>query len=161
LGGKDLFFFFIAIMTNLLEALEKQGMGMQIIDIPSLRRGKTKKESLKDSSKLCEKYFGKKPTIKGAYRECANCRKSTLRPVSVNYIEEFMDLNNNDKIEYKKLYPERFTKPKKFKHCSRCKITYYCDKKCQTEHWPKHKIECKKKKPSQEEKEKGKRKKKE
>ena len=30
------------------------------------------------------------------------------------------------------------------KSCKRCRSVYYCDKKCQTEHWDTHKIDCKK-----------------
>ena len=31
----------------------------------------------------------------------------------------------------------------KFKHCSKCEITYYCSEKCQKDHWKIHKTECK------------------
>lgn len=31
--------------------------------------------------------------------------------------------------------------PVKF-HCSKCKISHYCDKKCQIAHWPEHKAIC-------------------
>ena len=33
---------------------------------------------------------------------------------------------------------------KKRLKCSKCKISYYCNKKCQTVHWPQHKHQCKK-----------------
>jgi len=35
-------------------------------------------------------------------------------------------------------------KPKPLFRCSRCLITVYCCKDCQTEHWPQHKANCKK-----------------
>ncbi len=128
---------------SLLEKLEKKGLGMQIMYVPGLHKGKTKKQSLKESTKMCEEIFGKKPTVKGHYKECANCGKNTLRPVSTKYIDEYIEAKN--KIDYQKKYPERFTKPKKFKRCSRCKFIYYCNKECQINDWPRHKKFCKKK----------------
>ncbi|EIM86411.1 uncharacterized protein STEHIDRAFT_121370 [Stereum hirsutum FP-91666 SS1] len=35
-------------------------------------------------------------------------------------------------------------KEKDLATCSRCKLVYYCSKECQKEHWPRHKIWCKK-----------------
>ncbi len=32
--------------------------------------------------------------------------------------------------------------PKPLLTCARCMSTHYCDKKCQTEHWHQHKLEC-------------------
>lgn len=34
----------------------------------------------------------------------------------------------------------------KFKKCARCKVNYYCSRKCQKAHWPVHKHQCKEKK---------------
>jgi len=34
----------------------------------------------------------------------------------------------------------------KLKCCSQCNMTYYCDAECQKQHWPIHKITCKKRK---------------
>jgi hypothetical protein len=129
-------------MNTFLQHLENQGLGMQIMDIPNLHKNKSKKEVLKHTTKMCKQYFGKKPTIEGYYRECENCRKSTLRPVSINYVEEYMTMNNNEKIEYQKRYPERFAKPVKFLRCGRCKLAYYCDRNCQIKNWKKHKNWC-------------------
>lgn len=30
----------------------------------------------------------------------------------------------------------------KFKCCARCRLEHYCSEACQTQHWPKHKLEC-------------------
>lgn len=35
---------------------------------------------------------------------------------------------------------------RKFQYCSRCKVTAYCGKECQKEHWKTHKKQCENKK---------------
>jgi len=34
---------------------------------------------------------------------------------------------------------------KSLSHCSRCRISAYCSHECQKQHWPQHKVHCKKK----------------
>lgn len=131
------------MIPNFLEELEKKGMGMQIMALQELRNGKSKKEYLKEKYEEFEKFFGKKPTIKGSYMECNGCGNNTLRPVLIKYIDEYSDAK--DKKEYIRKYPEKLTKPvEKWKKCSWCKLAYYCNKECQLEDWPNHKKHCKK-----------------
>lgn len=128
-------------MDDLCKALEKAGLGFQLMDCKSLRKpGESKSDCLKRQRREFENDLGGKLVSKKYYRECNFCGKNTIRPVSVHHIDEYMDAENKDVYERK--YPERFTKPDKFMRCSRCKNVYYCNAKCQKLDWKTHKKIC-------------------
>lgn len=125
-------------MEKFAKDMEKVGMGFQLIDIRL--DGESKGEALTRQRKQHVEIFGVPPTKEGFYRQCSYCGKNTLRPVSVKYIDEYME--TEDKKGYEKTYPERFKKPAKFKRCSKCKAAYYCEELCQARDWKKHKPFC-------------------
>jgi len=76
---------------------------------------------------------------------CISNNKLEMRneiPININttkYINKKYQENNQRKCDY-------CDKPNNLLRCSRCKSTYYCDKKCQRQHWKDHKKQCKNKK---------------
>jgi len=103
---------------------------------------KREKEEMELQVLMMERIFPNLKIKKTPYRECGYCNKNTVTPVpNENFNAYFFA---KDPRRYEKENQELFKKPKKFKRCSRCKSTYYCNAKCQKNHWKTHKKKCKK-----------------
>merc|ERR1712034_198780 len=97
------------------------------------------------AKKVLQKFkrFRNIPFVNEKFVILENRIKQMSNTNSTTQVEENQEIRTRTQCsnyECKKVEPQVGA----FKHCGKCRLKYYCSKKCQTKHWKNgHKEECK------------------